>query len=199
MKILWIGLVFGTSTSICSLPTSILTFTLGFRSPVAPVCPLCLQFLLFFYLLSVAVVSRYRCGVHEPLWAGTAPPPLPQLAPHFPWDSEVPDQVFRAQWALHQQWVQLRGERTLPSLGKAWPSCPFPHSLRELSGMPPHSPPCSPQVSVLHEVRVSDTEHVNHLIVQPPFLQSVYHPETRSSIQRSSGKISQWQLRHWTQ
>nr|CAC14887.1 calsyntenin-2 [Mus musculus] len=42
------------------------------------------------------------------------------------------------------------------------------------------------EVSVLHEVRVSDKEHVNHLIVQPPFLQSVHHPETRSSIQRSS-------------
>ncbi|XP_021568532.1 calsyntenin-2 [Carlito syrichta] len=42
------------------------------------------------------------------------------------------------------------------------------------------------EISVLHEVRVSDKEHVNHLIVQPPFLQSVYHPESRSSIQRSS-------------
>nr|KAF6473688.1 calsyntenin 2 [Rousettus aegyptiacus] len=42
------------------------------------------------------------------------------------------------------------------------------------------------EVSVLHEVRVSDKEHVNHLIVQPPFLQSVHHPESRSSIQRSS-------------
>lgn len=48
--------------------------------------------------------------------------------------------------------------------------------------------PCSSQVSVLHEVRVSDKEHVNHLIVQPPFLQSVHHPESRSSIQRSSGR-----------
>ncbi|XP_014643706.1 PREDICTED: calsyntenin-2, partial [Ceratotherium simum simum] len=42
------------------------------------------------------------------------------------------------------------------------------------------------EVSVLHEVRVSDEEHVNHLIVQPPFLQSVHHPESRSSIQRSA-------------
>lgn len=42
------------------------------------------------------------------------------------------------------------------------------------------------EVSVLHEARVSDKEHVNHLIVQPPFLQSVHHPESRSSIQRSS-------------
>ncbi|XP_017379206.1 calsyntenin-2 [Cebus imitator] len=42
------------------------------------------------------------------------------------------------------------------------------------------------EVSVLHEDRVSDKEHVNHLIVQPPFLQSVHHPESRSSIQRSS-------------
>ncbi|XP_006158232.1 calsyntenin-2 [Tupaia chinensis] len=42
------------------------------------------------------------------------------------------------------------------------------------------------EVSVLHEVRVSDKEHVNHLIVQPPFLQSVHHPDSRSSIQRSS-------------
>ncbi|XP_036733184.2 calsyntenin-2 [Manis pentadactyla] len=42
------------------------------------------------------------------------------------------------------------------------------------------------EVSVLHEVRVPDEEHVNHLIVQPPFLQSVHHPESRSSIQRSS-------------
>ncbi|CAO2633907.1 Clstn2 [Lemmus lemmus] len=42
------------------------------------------------------------------------------------------------------------------------------------------------EVGVLHEVRVSDKEHVNHLIVQPPFLQSVHHPESRTSIQRSS-------------
>ncbi|XP_036707754.1 calsyntenin-2 [Balaenoptera musculus] len=42
------------------------------------------------------------------------------------------------------------------------------------------------EVSVLHEVRVSDKEHVNHLIVQPPFLQSVHHPESQTSIQRSS-------------
>ncbi|KAM7337133.1 hypothetical protein ACRRTK_003252 [Alexandromys fortis] len=42
------------------------------------------------------------------------------------------------------------------------------------------------EVSVLHEVRVSDKEHVNHLVVQPPFLQSVHHPESRTSIQRSS-------------
>ncbi|XP_062971225.1 calsyntenin-2 [Cynocephalus volans] len=42
------------------------------------------------------------------------------------------------------------------------------------------------EVGVLREVRVSDKEHVNHLIVQPPFLQSVHHPESRSSIQRSS-------------
>ncbi|XP_004712170.1 calsyntenin-2 [Echinops telfairi] len=42
------------------------------------------------------------------------------------------------------------------------------------------------EVSVLHELRVSDQEHVNHLIVQPPFLQSVHHPESRSSIRRSS-------------
>ncbi|XP_021583983.2 calsyntenin-2 [Ictidomys tridecemlineatus] len=42
------------------------------------------------------------------------------------------------------------------------------------------------EVSVLHEVRASDKEHVNHLIVQPPFLQSVHHPESHSSIQRSS-------------
>uniref|UniRef100_G3QY37 Calsyntenin-2 n=1 Tax=Gorilla gorilla gorilla TaxID=9595 RepID=G3QY37_GORGO len=42
------------------------------------------------------------------------------------------------------------------------------------------------EVSILHEDRVSDKEHVNHLIVQPPFLQSVHHPESRSSIQRSS-------------
>ncbi|KAK2499802.1 hypothetical protein MC885_015407, partial [Smutsia gigantea] len=42
------------------------------------------------------------------------------------------------------------------------------------------------EVSVLHEVRVPDEEHVNHLIVQPPFLQSVHHPESWSSIQRSS-------------
>ncbi|XP_045242809.3 calsyntenin-2 isoform X1 [Macaca fascicularis] len=42
------------------------------------------------------------------------------------------------------------------------------------------------EVSVLHEDRVSDKEHVNHLIVQPPFLQSVHHPESRSSIRRSS-------------
>ncbi|XP_066100641.1 calsyntenin-2 isoform X1 [Saccopteryx bilineata] len=42
------------------------------------------------------------------------------------------------------------------------------------------------EVSVLHEVRVSDKEHVNHLIVQPPFLQSVHHPEPRTSVQRSS-------------
>uniref|UniRef100_A0A452UGY8 Calsyntenin 2 n=1 Tax=Ursus maritimus TaxID=29073 RepID=A0A452UGY8_URSMA len=42
------------------------------------------------------------------------------------------------------------------------------------------------EVSVLHEARVSDKEHVNHLIVQPPFLQSVHHPESQSSIQRGS-------------
>nr|KAF6420142.1 calsyntenin 2 [Molossus molossus] len=42
------------------------------------------------------------------------------------------------------------------------------------------------EVSVLHEVRVSDEEHVNHLIVQPPFLQSVHHPESRVSVQHSS-------------
>ncbi|XP_059247023.1 calsyntenin-2 [Mustela nigripes] len=42
------------------------------------------------------------------------------------------------------------------------------------------------EVSVLHEARVSDKEHVNHLIVQPPFLQSVHHPESQNSIQRSS-------------
>nr|XP_021534371.1 calsyntenin-2 [Neomonachus schauinslandi] len=42
------------------------------------------------------------------------------------------------------------------------------------------------EVSVLHEARVSDKEHVNHLIVQPPFLQSVHHPESQGSIQRSS-------------
>ncbi|EPY76775.1 hypothetical protein CB1_001390027 [Camelus ferus] len=42
------------------------------------------------------------------------------------------------------------------------------------------------EVGVLHEVRVSDKEHVSHLIVQPPFLQSVHHPESQSSIQRSS-------------
>lgn len=48
--------------------------------------------------------------------------------------------------------------------------------------------PCSFQVSVLHEVRVSDKEHINHLIVQPPFLQSVQHPESRTSVQRSSGR-----------
>ncbi|XP_033711241.1 calsyntenin-2 [Tursiops truncatus] len=42
------------------------------------------------------------------------------------------------------------------------------------------------EVSVLHEVRVSDKEHVNHLIVQPPFLQSVHHPESQTGIQRSS-------------
>lgn len=42
------------------------------------------------------------------------------------------------------------------------------------------------EVSVLHEARVSDREHVNHLIVQPPFLQSVHHPESRSSFQHSS-------------
>ncbi|XP_046956098.1 calsyntenin-2 [Lynx rufus] len=42
------------------------------------------------------------------------------------------------------------------------------------------------EVSILHEVRMSDKEHVSHLIVQPPFLQSVHHPESRSSIQRSS-------------
>lgn len=48
--------------------------------------------------------------------------------------------------------------------------------------------PFSSQVSVLHEVRVSDTEHVNHLIAQPPFLQSVHHPESQTSIQHSSGR-----------
>ncbi|KAB1283572.1 Calsyntenin-2 [Camelus dromedarius] len=42
------------------------------------------------------------------------------------------------------------------------------------------------EVGVLHEVRVSDKEHVSHLIVQPPFLQSVHHPESQSNIQRSS-------------
>ncbi|XP_027954877.1 calsyntenin-2 [Eumetopias jubatus] len=42
------------------------------------------------------------------------------------------------------------------------------------------------EVSVLREARVSDKEHVNHLIVQPPFLQSVHHPESQGSIQRSS-------------
>ncbi|KAF6098931.1 calsyntenin 2 [Phyllostomus discolor] len=42
------------------------------------------------------------------------------------------------------------------------------------------------EVSILHEVRVPDKEHVSHLIVQPPFLQSVQHPESRTSIQRSS-------------
>ncbi|XP_020926786.1 calsyntenin-2 [Sus scrofa] len=42
------------------------------------------------------------------------------------------------------------------------------------------------EVSVLHEVRVPDKEHVNHLVVQPPFLQSVHHPESQSSLQRSS-------------
>ena len=55
--------------------------------------------------------------------------------------------------------------------------------------LPAHSTsPCSSQVSVLHEVRVPDKEHVNHLVVQPPFLQSVHHPESQSSLQRSSGK-----------
>ncbi|KAI4547942.1 hypothetical protein MG293_000272 [Ovis ammon polii] len=42
------------------------------------------------------------------------------------------------------------------------------------------------EVSVLHEVRVPDSEHVNHLIAQPPFLQSVHHPEPQTSIQHSS-------------
>ncbi|ELR50084.1 Calsyntenin-2, partial [Bos mutus] len=42
------------------------------------------------------------------------------------------------------------------------------------------------EVSVLHEVRVPDSEHVNHLIAQPPFLQSVHHPESQTSIQHSS-------------
>uniref|UniRef100_A0A8C6D2B0 Calsyntenin-2 n=1 Tax=Moschus moschiferus TaxID=68415 RepID=A0A8C6D2B0_MOSMO len=42
------------------------------------------------------------------------------------------------------------------------------------------------EVSVLHEVRVSDSEHINHLIAQPPFLQSVHHPESQTSIQHSS-------------
>ncbi|XP_027440520.2 calsyntenin-2 isoform X1 [Zalophus californianus] len=42
------------------------------------------------------------------------------------------------------------------------------------------------EVSVLREARVSDKEHVNHLIVQPPFLQSVHHPESQGSIQHSS-------------
>ncbi|XP_057594925.1 calsyntenin-2 [Hippopotamus amphibius kiboko] len=42
------------------------------------------------------------------------------------------------------------------------------------------------EVSVLHEARVSDKEHVNHLIMQPPFLQSIHHPESQTSIQRSS-------------
>ncbi|XP_036917070.1 calsyntenin-2 [Sturnira hondurensis] len=42
------------------------------------------------------------------------------------------------------------------------------------------------EVSVLHEARVSDKEHVSHLIVQPPFLQSVQHPESRTSVQRSA-------------
>ncbi|XP_076986377.1 calsyntenin-2 [Tamandua tetradactyla] len=42
------------------------------------------------------------------------------------------------------------------------------------------------EISVLHEVRGSDKEQANHLIVQPPFLQSVHHPEARSSLQRSS-------------
>ncbi|XP_004588404.2 calsyntenin-2 [Ochotona princeps] len=42
------------------------------------------------------------------------------------------------------------------------------------------------ELGVLHEVSLPDKEHVNHLIVQPPFLQSVHHPETQSSIQRSS-------------
>uniref|UniRef100_M3Y0V8 Calsyntenin 2 n=1 Tax=Mustela putorius furo TaxID=9669 RepID=M3Y0V8_MUSPF len=47
------------------------------------------------------------------------------------------------------------------------------------------------EVSVLHEARVSDKEHVNHLIVQPPFLQSVHHPESQNSIQRSSVMVLQ--------
>ncbi|XP_048190877.1 LOW QUALITY PROTEIN: calsyntenin-2 [Perognathus longimembris pacificus] len=41
------------------------------------------------------------------------------------------------------------------------------------------------EVGVLHEVRVSD-EHVNHLVLQPPFLQSVHHPEPRSGLRRGS-------------
>lgn len=63
-------------------------------------------------------------------------------------------------------------------------------SLVYLEGPPaPGQHPLSllTQVSLLHEVRVSDNEHVNHLIVQPPFLQSVQHPEARTSVQRSSG------------
>ena len=80
--------------------------------------------------------------------------------------------------------------------GEGSPARPFIHFV--YSGemeplvhlpLPVHSiSPCSSQVSVLHEVRVSDKEHVNHLIVQPPFLQSVHHPESQTSIQRSSGK-----------
>lgn len=42
------------------------------------------------------------------------------------------------------------------------------------------------EVSLLREVRVPDSEHANHLIVQPPFLQSVHRPESRASVQRSS-------------
>lgn len=69
----------------------------------------------------------------------------------------------------------------------------LPHVFRKLPTLV-HRPlpvrvpsPCSSQVSVLHEVRVPDSEHVNHLIAQPPFLQSVHHPESQTSIQHSSG------------
>lgn len=83
-----------------------------------------------------------------------------------------------------------------PAVVREAPARPFIHfaysgELRPLVHLPlpAHcTPPCSSQVSVLHEVRVSDKEHVNHLIVQPPFLQSVHHPESQTSIQRSSGR-----------
>lgn len=73
---------------------------------------------------------------------------------------------------------------------------PIPSFVQRTSATTYLHLPCSSQVSVLHEVRVSDKEHVNHLIVQPPFLQSVHHPESRSSIQRSSGRLSQRQFKH---
>lgn len=87
---------------------------------------------------------------------------------------------------------------------KGSPGSPIP-SLAYSDGLLPlaHRPlpvnstsPTSSQVSVLHEARMSDREHVNHLIVQPPFLQSVHHPESRSSFQHNSGKSpgTRWSL-----
>ena len=81
---------------------------------------------LLFCVLMTGVISWHRCGLHEPLRAGAASHPLPQLASRCPGVPALQDQVLRTQRALHQQWVQPGGEWVLRWWGT--PSSPV-HSL----------------------------------------------------------------------